>query len=108
MNIQPYSQVDRESNFLKVLTPRERQTFELLTRGRSYKEIARAMRISVNGVKFNIRNIYQKLGVNSRAEAVFVALLADNKASSRLQANTAACTLPDEAISTNNFAVEVT
>lgn len=49
---------------------RERQAVELLIQGRSNKQIALALSISVRTVEFHLSNIYAKLGVNSRTEAV--------------------------------------
>ncbi len=48
---------------------RERQVNELLALGRSNKQIALALGISVRAVEFHLSNIYAKLGVNSRTEA---------------------------------------
>jgi DNA-binding NarL/FixJ family response regulator len=53
-----------------VLTDREREVLEHLADGKSYAAIARAMFLSVDGVGYHIRNVYQKLQVNSRSEAV--------------------------------------
>ncbi len=51
------------------LTPRERDVFELICDGRSNKEIASALFLSVVTVKVHVRNILRKLGVRSRTEA---------------------------------------
>lgn len=53
-----------------TLTAREREVLELLVKGRLYKEIASELEVSVPTVDFHIRNIYAKLHVRSRAEAV--------------------------------------
>ena len=57
-----------------VLTDREREVLEYLADGKSYAAIAKAMFLSVDGVGYHIRNIYEKLHVNTRAEAVSVGL----------------------------------
>jgi len=55
------------------LTPREQQVLELVAKGFSYAEIATTLDISVNTVTSYIKQIYRKLSVNSRGEAVFEA-----------------------------------
>lgn len=57
-----------------ILSDREREVLEYLADGKSYAAIAKAMSLSVDGVGYHIRNIYEKLQVNSRAEAVSVGL----------------------------------
>jgi len=52
------------------LSPREREVLELLARGFLYKEIAEMLKISVQTVNTYIRRIYEKLHVQSRAQAV--------------------------------------
>ena len=52
------------------LTRRERETLELLAEGFLYKEIADKLGISLETVREPIRNVYGKLHVNSRTEAV--------------------------------------
>ncbi len=51
------------------LTEREREILDLLVAGVSYKGIAQRLGISVHTVNSHIRHIYEKLHVNSRAEA---------------------------------------
>jgi DNA-binding NarL/FixJ family response regulator len=53
-----------------ALTPRESAVLELLSTGASYAEIGRDLRIEVNTVRTHIRSLYDKLGVENRAEAV--------------------------------------
>ncbi len=48
---------------------REREVIELLLQGRSNKQIALALSVSVRAVEFHLSNIYAKLGVTSRTEA---------------------------------------
>jgi DNA-binding NarL/FixJ family response regulator len=55
---------------LQNLTKREQQILEFLAKGYLYKEIAAALEISVDTVRGHLRNIYDKLHVHSRTEAV--------------------------------------
>jgi two-component system nitrate/nitrite response regulator NarP len=52
------------------LTTRERALLSALARGLANKDLAAELGISVNTVKFHLRNLYDKLGVNSRAQAI--------------------------------------
>ena len=52
------------------LSDRERMVLQLLADGLSNKAIANAMQVSGNTVKFHLKNIFTKLGVPSRADAV--------------------------------------
>ena len=54
-----------------VLTPREREAFTLLINNHSTKEIAQILKISEKTVRNHISNVIQKLGVDSRIQAVF-------------------------------------
>jgi len=54
----------------KVLTERETQMLRLLSSGSKTTQLADRMSISENTVKTHIRNIFTKLEVSSRAEAV--------------------------------------
>ncbi len=56
------------------LSPRELETLKLLTEGHSYKTAAVALGVSVDTVRFHVRNIYEKLHVHSKSEAVVKAL----------------------------------
>jgi len=57
-------------NPLDALTIRERRLVELLAQGLSNKELARDLDISLNTVKFHLRNVFEKLAVHSRTQAV--------------------------------------
>jgi len=48
---------------------REKHVIEFLIQGRSNKQIAHALGVSVRAVEFHLSNIYAKLGVSSRTEA---------------------------------------
>jgi len=52
------------------LSPRERNILELIGDGRSNKEIARSLRIAPETVKSHVKNMFVKLGVERRAQAV--------------------------------------
>lgn len=53
-----------------ILTPREREIFELLIQNKSSKQIADELFISEKTVRNHISNVMQKLGVKGRAMAV--------------------------------------
>lgn len=55
------------------LAPRELEVLQLLTSGQRNRSIAGALHISENTVKFHIRNLFRKLDVRSRAEAIALA-----------------------------------
>jgi two-component system OmpR family response regulator len=54
------------------LTEREREVVKLLADGKTYKQVATAMRLSQSTVRNHLHNVYQKLGVVDRAQAVIV------------------------------------
>ena len=56
------------------LTERERDVLKCMVAGQSNNEIAEALVISLGTVKFHVSNIFQKLGVDSRVEAVKLAI----------------------------------
>jgi len=56
------------------LTPQETELLKLLVEGHLKKTAASEMNISVNTVSFHLKNIYQKLQVHSKTEAVAKAL----------------------------------
>jgi LuxR family maltose regulon positive regulatory protein len=53
-----------------VLSPREITIVELIGRGQSNKEMARQLGIAPETVKTHIKNIFLKLGVERRAQAI--------------------------------------
>jgi DNA-binding NarL/FixJ family response regulator len=52
------------------LTERERQVLEELAQGYRYKEIAERLEVSMDTVRTHIRNLYHKLQVSSRTDAM--------------------------------------
>jgi LuxR family maltose regulon positive regulatory protein len=52
------------------LSPREQEVLRYLVQGRSNREIAEAIAISINTVKFHVKNIFGKFGVTTRKDAV--------------------------------------
>jgi len=59
---------------LNDLSNREKEILECLVEGMSYKMIAAACKISIDTVRFHIRNIYETLHVSSKSEAVSKAM----------------------------------
>ena len=68
------SQSTNEENLLNYLTAREEEVLDLLTQGNNYKGIAGKLFISETTVKTHVNNIFQKLQVNDRTQAVLYAL----------------------------------
>lgn len=69
--------VDSFNHFRKPtvdLTRREKEVLEQLCEGKSYKMIADALCISEDTVRHHLKNVYKKLEVNSKSEAVIKAL----------------------------------
>jgi DNA-binding NarL/FixJ family response regulator len=56
-----------------LLTPRESEILDAIARGFSYAETAGLLHISVQTVHSHLKNIYRKLAVHSKTEAVFEA-----------------------------------
>lgn len=69
INNEAYS--DSEGQHL--LSGREQEVLELIARGFSYAEIARLKAVTVHTVQTHIKNLYGKLAVHSKSEAVFEA-----------------------------------
>lgn len=56
------------------LSPRELDVLRALGQGHSYKTAARALDMRIDTVRFHVKNIYAKLHVHSKSEAVVEAL----------------------------------
>lgn len=63
-----------QENLLQYLTQREEEVLELLTQGVTYKGVATQLFISETTVKTHVNNIFQKLQVNDRTQAVLYAI----------------------------------
>ena len=59
---------------IQDLTEREEEVLEMLAQGWTNTRIANEMTVSERTVRFHLSNIYDKLGVSSRAEAIAWAL----------------------------------
>jgi DNA-binding NarL/FixJ family response regulator len=79
---QPVVSVERSEAAIKnkadmggrnLLSTREQEVLELIARGFSYAEISRLKAVSVHTVQTHIKNLYSKLAVHSRSEAVYEA-----------------------------------
>ena len=67
---------------LNDLSERELEILNLLAKGKSNKEIAQELFISANTVKVHLRNIFSKLEISSRAEAILFVLRPEDTNSS--------------------------
>ena len=65
-----------EKALLSILTDREREILACAAAGRSNKEIADQLCVSIDTVKTHLHHIYRKLSVNGRVEAVLAYLQA--------------------------------
>ena len=68
------AEIEKEENLLNELTQREEEVLELLTQGITYKGVANKLFISETTVKTHVNNIFQKLQVNDRPQAVLYAI----------------------------------
>jgi len=68
------SSSDNEENLLSYLTQREEEVLDLLTQGVTYRGVASKLFISETTVKTHVNNIFQKLQVNDRTQAVLYAI----------------------------------
>lgn len=56
------------------ITPRELEALKLIVQGKSNKEIASALFITEETVKWHVKSLFVKLGVNDRTQAAITAL----------------------------------
>lgn len=72
--IEEKSEPEQEENYLSFLTAREEEVLDLLCQGVTYKGVASQLFISDTTVKTHVNNIFQKLQVNDRTQAVLYAI----------------------------------
>ncbi|MFN8252211.1 MAG: response regulator transcription factor [Ferruginibacter sp.] len=70
---QPATQTEKNGINIFQLSEREKEILQLLSEGDEYKEIGSKLFISPNTVKKHTISIYQKLHVNSKAQALRIA-----------------------------------
>ena len=68
--IEAFAIKEKTNEHFQLLSRREQEIVEELARGYRYKEIADKLFLSVDTVRTHIRNIYEKLQVNCRIEAL--------------------------------------
>lgn len=68
--IRSFQQPRKASKAVDVLSERERQVLDQLAQGYRYKEIAERLELSIETVRTHIRNLYDKLQVSSRTDAL--------------------------------------
>jgi DNA-binding NarL/FixJ family response regulator len=68
--VQHFNHQSKGSQEMQTLSERETEVLDQLARGRLYKEIASHLGISMDTVRKHLQNIYSKLHVHSRTEAV--------------------------------------
>ena len=69
----PAAPAARAGDTPAVLSSREKEVLELITKGFTAEEIARLMQVSVHTVQTYVRRVYGKLKVTSKAEAIYEA-----------------------------------
>jgi LuxR family maltose regulon positive regulatory protein len=60
----------RPATLVEPLTERELEVLRLMAEGLKYKEIATRLFVSLNTVRFHVKAVYGKLGVNNRTQAI--------------------------------------
>lgn len=73
-NAQKNNEAENEENLLHYLTNREEEVLSLLLEGATYKDVARELFISETTVKTHVNNIFQKLQVKEKTQAVLYAI----------------------------------
>ena len=67
-------QLMAETKDIPVLSPRQKEVLEALSRGLTNDDIARQYNLSRAAIKFHLLELYRKLGVANRTEAVSIAM----------------------------------
>lgn len=61
---------DLQTDPIEQLSRRERTMLEALSKGLTNKELSKELEITTNTVKFHLSNLYEKLSVKNRAQAI--------------------------------------
>ena len=64
------SKAETEEEHVELLSVRELEVLRFLARGLTYQEIGQQLFLSLNTVQFHVKNIYRKLLVNKRVQAI--------------------------------------
>ena len=67
---EPSREVARKDQARDIFSERELEVLQLLKSDMAGPEMARQLVVSLNTIRYHTKNIYQKLGVNTRLEAV--------------------------------------
>ena len=68
--IEAFAVREKTNDYFQDLSRREQEVLEQLAKGYRYQEIADKLFVSIETVRTHIRNIYEKLQVNTRVEAL--------------------------------------
>jgi len=68
--VRHFQGIKKPESDTESLTKREQEILSLLAKGFLYKEIADQLQISINTVRIHIQNVYEKLHVHSRSQAI--------------------------------------
>lgn len=66
------------SSLLEKLSTKELEIAQSLKLGMSYKMIAFENKVSIDGIRFHVRNIYRKLAINSKGELINLMMQRNN------------------------------
>lgn len=83
---------------LDILSPREKDVVDMLMQGKSNKQIAYSLGISERTVEFHLKNIFEKMQVNSRVELI----LKLGKSTGKITGNQVKATVEIKGQSCNN------
>ncbi|MBU6340377.1 MAG: response regulator transcription factor [Bacteroidetes bacterium] len=58
------------SSQTSMLSPKELQILKIFAAGESYEEAAEMMNMTIDGIRYHVKNIYKKLHVNNKIDAI--------------------------------------
>ena len=59
-----------QSDPIQMLSRKERAMLQALSKGLTNRELSKELEVTINTVKFHLSNLYEKLGVKNRAQAI--------------------------------------